>query len=46
MTSLLAFAVTTPVLIASCTQVENVEPSGMLNCRCQSDEEAAPAKEL
>ena len=46
MTSLLAFGVTTPVLIASCTQAEYVETSGMLNCRCQSDGEATSAEEL
>ena len=38
-TSLLAFAVITPVLIASCTQPENAEASGMLKCTCHSDKE-------
>ena len=37
--SLLAFAVTTPVLIASCTHPENAETSGILKFTCHSDEE-------
>ena len=42
LTSLLAFAVIIPVLIASCTLPENAEASGILKCKCHSKLEVDP----